>query len=360
MTKPTHSPDEISIKDFIHKVRATCSYLKSKWVTILTLSILGAAIGLSYSIFKKSLYTASTTFVLDDGNKSGGLSQYAGLAAMAGIDIGGASGSSGIFQGDNILELYTSRSMIKKTFLSEGVFNGKKQLLIDRYIEFNKLRNYWKEKDKINNISFAGNPDNFNRTQDSIISTLAILFNKQILTVSKPDKKASIIRVDVTSTDELFAQSFNLKLVETVNEFYLQTKTKKSNQNIQILQHQADSVRKVLNSSIYGVASAIDAAPNANPSLQILRAPSQRKQVDVQASSAIYGEIVKNLELSKMSLRQETPLIQTIDTPVLPLLVTKTSKLIASIIGLFLGAFFISFWIVVKKSFQRHETNFSE
>ncbi|MFC0514815.1 Wzz/FepE/Etk N-terminal domain-containing protein [Mucilaginibacter angelicae] len=348
-----HSPDEISIKDFIGKIHSTSSYLKSKWVIILSISILGAAIGLAYSIFKKPLYTASSTFVLDDGNKSGGISQYAGLAAMAGIDLGGGSGSGGIFQGDNILELYKSRLMIEKTLLSESVFNGKKQLLIDRYIEFNKLRDYWKKEENINSISFTGNPNNFSRTQDSIITAFVILFNKQILTVSKPDKKISIIRVDVTSKDELFARNFDLKLVETVNQFYLQTKTKKSNQNIQILQHQADSVRSVLNSSIYGVASAIDAAPNANPSLQILKAPSQRKQVDVQASTAIYSEMVKNLELSKMSLRQETPLIQTIDVPVLPLTVTKTGKIAAAIIGLFLGALITSLFLISKKIIKK-------
>lgn len=302
-----------------------------------------------YSIFKKPLYTASSTFVLEDGNKGGGLSQYAGLAAMAGIDLGGGSGSNGIFQGDNILELYKSRLMIEKTLLSKNTFNGKQQLLIDRYIEFNNLKKRWREKDNIGNISFAGNPDNFNRTQDSIITELVTLFNKSLLVVSKPDKKIAIIRVDVTDKDELFAKNFNQKLVETVNEFYLQTKTKRSEQNIKILQRQADSVRTVLNNSIYGVASALDASPNPNPSLQILKAPSQRKQVDVQASTAIYSEIVKNLELSKMSLRQETPLIQIIDVPVFPLHVTKPNIVVATILGGFLGAPLVIIFLFTNK-----------
>jgi uncharacterized protein involved in exopolysaccharide biosynthesis len=97
----------------------------------------------------------------------------------------------------------------------------------------------------------------------------------------------------------------------------------------------------------------MDAAPNANPSLQILRAPSQRKQVDVQASTAIYSEMVKNLELSKMALRQETPLIQTIDEPVLPLAVSRTGKAIAVIIGLFLGALFTSMFLIIKKVIKK-------
>jgi uncharacterized protein involved in exopolysaccharide biosynthesis len=345
-----NSSDEWSLMELVTYVRSTIQYLRSKWLLLLIFAILGVLLGLAYSIIKKPLYTASSTFVLDDGNKTGGLSQYAGLASMAGIDLSGGGGNGGIFQGDNILELYKSRSMLEKTLLSESVFNGKKQLLIDRYVEFNNLKKTWQEKDNINNISFNGDPDNFSRTQDSIITALVTLFNKSLLIVSKPDKKVAIIRVDVTDKDELFAKNFNQKLVETVNEFYLQTKTKRSGQNIKVLQHQADSVRNVLNNSIYGVASALDASPNANPSLQILKAPSQRKQIDVQASTAIYSEMIKNLELSKMSLRQETPLIQIIDVPVLPLYVTKPNKITTIILGFFLGILLTTIVLITKKA----------
>lgn len=343
--------DEISVKDLIRKVRSIISYLKSKWIIISICGILGGILGFIYAACLKPTYTASSTFVLDDGSKAGGVSQYAGLASMAGIDLGG-NGNGGMFQSDNILELYKSRLMIEKALLSQADFNGKRQLLIERYIEFKGLRTIWKKKDHISDISFAGNPQHFNRIQDSIITEFVNLFNKKLLTVAKLDKKTSIIKVDVVDTDELFARAFNITLVENVNRFYSETKTKKSIQSIQILQRQADSVRNALNNSINGVASAMDAAPNANPSLQILRAPSQRKQVDVQASNAIYGEIVKNLELAKMSLRQETPLIQIIDGPVLPLVRTKTGKVTTAIIGLFLGTFIISLTLISINVFK--------
>ncbi|MDR3694917.1 Wzz/FepE/Etk N-terminal domain-containing protein [Mucilaginibacter sp.] len=346
--KKTENPDEISIGDILLKVRSGIRYIKTKWLTILLFGVFGGLLGFGYSIIKKPVYTATCTFVLDEGNKSGGgLGQYAGLASLAGIDIGGSGGS--IFSGDNIIELYKSRLMIEKTLLSEVDFNGKSALLIDRYINFNKLRTRWKEKDQIDSINFSGNPAKFTRKQDSIITDLVELFNKKVLSVDKPDKKLSIINVNVASTDELFAKEFTNKLVETVNDFYVQTKTKKTQQNVQILQRQADSVRRELNSSISGVASAIDAAPNANPSLLSLRVPSQRKQVDVQASTAIYAEIVKNLEISKISLLQETPLIQVIDSPVLPLFIDRVTKPKGIIVGAILGILFTVVCIAGRK-----------
>ncbi len=341
--------DEISLKELILKLRSVFTYLKSKWLIVLFYSVLGGLLGLCYALYKKPVYVATSTFVLED-SKGGGLGQYAGLASLAGIDVSG-SGAGGIFQGDNIIELYKSRVMIEKTLLSTVNINGKNQLLIDRYVNFNKLRDKWKEKDHINSISFYGDPDKFNRKQDSIISDLVLIFNKSILNVDKIDKKLNILKVDVATNDELFSKDFNNKLVETVNNFYSETKTKKSSENVLILQKQADSVKRVLNSSIGGVASAIDAAPNANPALLTLRVPSQRRQVDVQANSAIYGEIVKNLVVSKISLRQETPLIQVIDRPVLPLYVNRLGKLKGILIGGFLSAFLTIFIILFRKMF---------
>jgi len=137
-----------------------------------------------------------------------------------------------------------------------------------------------------------------------------------------------------------FQNFFTERLVQTVNDFYVQTKTKKAFQNVQILQRQADSVRAILNSSINGVASAIDAAPNANPEMSTLRVTSQKRQIDVQANTAIYSQMVQNLELAKISLRQEIPLIQIIDKPVLPLAKNKVKKITAIFIGIILGFVF--------------------
>lgn len=338
--------EEISLKELLLKVKSAITYLKSKWVLIVFCSIIGGVLGLAYALSKKPLFIATSTFVLDD-NKGGGLSQYAGLASMAGIDIGG-SGAGGIFQGDNILVLYKSRVMIEKTLLSPVNINNQNVLLIDWYINTNKLRDKWKEKDGITSISFYGNPEKFNRKQDSIITDIVETLNTKSLVVSKLDKRLSIIKVDVITDDELFSKAFNNKLVETVNNFYTQTKTKKSYQTVQILQKQADSVKRVLNYSINGVASAIDAAPNANPALFALRVPSQKKQVDVLNNNAIYSEIIKNLEISKLSLRQETPLIQVIDRPVLPLPVYVLGKLKSVIVGGLSGMFLIISIISIK------------
>lgn len=343
---------EIAVSELFYKIRLIPRYLLKNWKILTVMSLLGGITGLGYAIFKKPVYTASSIFVLDDNNKSDRLGELAGLTSMAGIELGGSS-NNGIFTGDNIFELYKSRSMIEKTLLSQTVIEGKSQLLIDRYIDFNNLRSIWKKEDLIDTVTFDGKSNQFNRIQDSIISDFTILFNKKYLTISKPDKKMSIIKVSISSKDETFAKNFDVKLVETVNEFYTQTKTKRSNNSIKTIQYQLDSVKRVLNNSILGAAAATDNAPNTNPYQSILKVTTQRKQLDVQASAAIYTELVKNLEITKMTLRQETPLIQLIDGPVYPLPVYKIIKYQAALLGLIFSFFLTSFILICKKIYPK-------
>ena len=339
------STDEISFQEVVLKLKNWYNHLLTKWLIIVSSILIGGMVGLSYAYFKKLNYTAESTFVLEEGEGGGGLGEYAGLASMVGIDLGGGGG--GIFKGDNILQLYQSRKMVEETLLSKDNFSGKTQLLINRYIDFNELQDKWIKKVNLSELDFSVPKSQFTRTQDSVINVLVIDINKNYLKVARIDKKLSIIKVSFTNKDEQFAKSFTEIIVQKVNQFYVETKTKKSSENLYVLQKQADSVKNVLNSSIGSVALAIDANPNMNPAFQTLRVPSQRRQIDVQASGAIYQEIVKNLELAKISFRKDKPLIQIIDEPVFPLESDKIGKLIGLIVGGIIGGFltvlFISF-----------------
>ena len=116
-----------------------------------------------------------------------------------------------------------------------------------------------------------------------------------------------------------------------------------------ILVRQTDSIRGELNGAITGVAVANDNTFNLNPALNVRRAPSARRQVDVQANTAILTELVKQTELAKVTLRKETPLIQVIDRPILPLKKEKFGKAKGLFIGGFLAGFFTILYLVGRR-----------
>lgn len=340
--------DEISINKIVSRLNYWYKYLLTKAKFILVACIIGGILGFCYSYFRKPNYTALCTFVLEESESSGGLGQYAGLASMVGIDLGGNGG--GIFKGDNILQLYKSRKMIEETLLTIYTFNNKKERLINRYIKYNELDKKLNSQPETKNLDFNLDVSKFTIKHDSILGKVIETINEKHLGVAKPDKKLSIIQVTFQSKDQLFAKAFTETIVKNVNQFYADTKTKKSSENIAVLQKQADSVKAVLNNSIGGVASAIDANPNVNPAFLRLRVPSQRKQVDVQASSVIYSEIVKNLEIAKITFRREKPLIQIIDEPKLPLKDDRIGLSLSLILGVCIGGIISVLLLVSKKA----------
>jgi uncharacterized protein involved in exopolysaccharide biosynthesis len=329
--------DEISLKELIQKIQEWIAYLITQWKLIIGIAALGGIIGFVYASFQKPTYLANTTFVLEEDKGGGG---DMSLASSFGFDLGGGGG--GLFTSSNIIELMKSRLVVEKTLLNPVQVEGKEISLADYYVQINKLKF---------KVSFPVNADRtkFSLEQDSILQTISAGLTESNLTITQKDKKVSIISLTVKTENELFSKLFCEELIKETSNFYIETKSKKSRLNVDILQHQADSVRAELNVAITGVATASDNVYNLNPAYIVKKTPGTRRQVDVQANTVILTQLVGQLELSKVSLRKETPLVQIIDRPILPLEKEKPSRIKFFI----LGGFFVGFLFVLYLVFGR-------
>lgn len=344
------SESQFTLKELFQNLGEWFAFFLSKWKTLVIAGIVGIGLGALVSIFKKPVFHAETSFVLEEG-EGGGIGQMSGLASLVGVNLGSLGGTSGLFQGDNIMELYRSDRMLGETLLSP--FNDS-QLLIDRYVEFEKLDEKWASKVDFSSLDFSLPRENFSVTQDSVIMEVSQLIRDYQLGVVKPDRKLSIIQVTISSKDEPFAKTFNESLVEKVNTFYFETKTKKTGENLAILQTQADSVRSILDESIGAYASATDRVPNANPLLSSATVESKKRQIDVQATGAVYQEIVKNLEIAKVNHRNNSPLIQIIDSPRLPLKRSEIRLVKGMVLGAVITGMVVFFGLYFRRLYQNH------
>ncbi len=342
---------ENNLKDLIINVKEWINYLFSKWVVIISVGAFFGILAFVNAYWQKPVYTASLTYVLEDEKSSGGLSGALGLASSFGIDLG--SSASGVFGGSNLMELMHTRLLLEKTLLSTIEIKSKKTNLVEYYISINKLHNSWDKKAELVGLNFPidAKKNEFTRIQDSVLGDIAMSIEKSQLLIYQKDKKVSFTTVEVKSGDELFSKLFCESLIKEVTRFYIETKSKKAKINVSILEKQCDSIRSELNSAITGVAIANDNTYNLNPSLNVNRTPASKRQVDVQANSAILTQLVANLEMAKVTLRKETPLVQIIDTPILPLKKEKPSKLKYLLIGGFIGAFLSIIVLAIKSSY---------
>ncbi len=344
--------DEISLKELIQKIQEWIQYLKTQWKLIVVIAALGGILGFVYASFQKPNYIATTTFVLEEDKGGGGLGGALGLASSFGFDLGGGAG--GLFTSSNIIELMKSRLVVEKTLLNPVQVAGKEISLADYYIQINELKEAWSKKPALANLSFPVHADRskFSLEQDSILQTISAGLTKNHLTIAQKDKKVSIISLTVKTENELFSKFFCEQLLKETSDFYIETKSKKSRLNVDILQHQADSIRAELNAAITGVAAASDNVYNLNPAFNVKSTPSKRKQVDVQANTAILTQLVAQLELSKVSLRKETPLVQLIDRPILPLEKDKVGRLKSLVLGGFLAGFLSVLYLVFGRLYK--------
>ena len=346
------SNDEITLKELLLKAKEWYTFLLSKWKTIILAGSIGALLGLGYSFYKKPIYTASLTYALEDGKAAGGLGGALGLASSFGLDLGGSSG--GAFAGANLMELFKSRAMVEQTLLAPVTQNKKIISLAEMFIQDKKWRGNWEEKPALKSITFLPNSDRAKctRLQDSIFGVIYNDLSKNALTVDQKDKKIAIGTITLKGTNEYFAQQFTLALTNTVTDFYIETKSKRAKENMDILVRQTDSIRGELNGAITGVAVANDNTFGLNPALNVKRVPSARRQVDVQANTAILTELVKQAELAKVTLRKETPLIQVIDQPILPLPKEKFGKAKGILLGGVLAGFLTIIGLIIRRIFK--------
>jgi hypothetical protein len=343
---------EVSVIDIVNKFIYFIRYIVSKWLFIVLIAFVFAVLGVLYAWIKKPLYIAEMTFTTETESSSK-LGAYAGLAAQFGLDMGG--GTNNVFEGENLVELLKSKNLVERTLLSPSTVAGK--LMIDEYVDVNKIIE--RDDTKYKDVHFDQSLDVNSRVEDSILNVAykKIVENGQ-LEVYKKEKKLSIIVVKMTSGNESFSQRFVQLLAQNAIQYYADYKTKKARQNVELLQRQTDSVRGMLFGGMADVAAITDL--NVNPIKQASKAPVQRRQIDVQVNGQLYGELLKQLELSKITLRRETPLIQVIDTPILPLEKKKPGRLKSGILFGFMGGLlailFLSFsrWY---KSQQLQVTN---
>ena len=339
--------DKISLIFLYERLKDWILFLFSKSGTIVlgTLCILFFTI--SYNYLVKPTYFARTTFVLDNDSTSS-MGDLSSLASLAGINASSFIDASSLFQIDNIQELYRSNTMIKKTLLSTANDGKKDFKLIDRFIEVEKLKNKW---DKLGvNINNFESTKAISRTKDSLIKELIKTIKKENLIVDKPSRKTTILEIGFDHKDEILAKTFNENLVKIVNQFYNKTKTLKTGSNLKILQRQSDSVKIVLDTSIMLLAEIDQSIPNPNPLSKVNLVPYQKAMIDVQANSAIYQELLKQLELAKVTHRNNMPLIQVIDSPNYPLENSRWKLLKTIVYGIIMGSIFSIFSLSFKRT----------
>ena len=318
--------DEITLTDIWIKVQEWWTYLWARKSWIVGVTLLFAVLGFLKPLVFRPTYRADLTFVLEQGTTGGSLS---GLASQFGLSMG-AEGAG--LSGDNLLTLMKSRRIVQDVLLTPVLVDGDSVLLINQYVStIPELKDAW-DSVGIYPITAAC----CSNSQDSALGEVIYGLTEKALGVSKVDEEQSFVTVSYAGHDPVFAGAFVELLTEKATKFYVASKMANAHANISKLQQRVDSVSAELQVVMVGYASAQD--QNSFTVQSTAKVPTLQKQMKVTTLTTLYGELVKNLELSKTMSAREEPLITIIDRPHYPLRV-RESKLKLALFGGVLGGF---------------------
>jgi hypothetical protein len=342
-----NSQPVFSVRDLVQQMLGIFLYLFHQWKRILIVGIIGSLIGFFYAFFTPVKYVSKITFVVEESKS--GLGGLAGLAGQFGLDLGGSSGGS-FFSGDNVILFLRSESLCRETLLTPYNLDSS-VTLADRYAEVTGLKKRWLNNKGVGDISFAKFKNkSLPRLEDSLMQ---IIINKEILEkdliVSKPDKKSSFLYLYSSMRDEKLSYLFSERLLDIATQKYIQSKTKYKVANLASLQRRADSLSAVLNAKTFVSASSQQSLVDVNPAFRTATISSEISTREKSMVATIFAEVVKNLEISKTILSQETPLIEIVDKSNLPLQKERKGKIVHLVLGGLLFVFIYSFFLLMKR-----------
>ena len=319
--------------------------VKERYKLLLLVGCIGGLSGIAYTAIKHTKYHSQITFLVEESKAGGGL--LSSLGSQIGIDISSMAGASNsVISGDNMLELLKSKSMMQEVLLTPFE-NDSNYVLADRYADVYGLRTKWAADSKVGKVVLFKDAKIPARLRDSLLSEIIKRVYKKEFSVSKPDKKLGFFKVSVSSNDEKFSQYLSERIIKNATDFYVNNKVSRLKNNIARLEHRTDSIGRLLNQKTYASMSDMQLLLNLNPADVSAQGSAEISQRDKMVLSTVYAELVKNLEISKTALVQETPTIQITDKPILPLENDELKWYEGLLIGFFAPIIFLFVILVI-------------
>lgn len=347
--------EQITIKDIILKIISISKSIAKNWYWLLLFGVLGGVLGFLYDYknLTDPTYKSSTQFYLETATPT---NDYGGFAAMMG---GGGGGGGGLFSGENLLTLIKSSDFLERILLKEVTINGKKEILSNFFYKKNKST-------KIKEAEIEAAKDPAKKKDEYVILTHT---NKEKFSIAEfnsldivkgpamaatsltPEEKTSFMKLDVITFDDTLSKVYADVFLETLREYFLESKTSKINTTIKRQEHIVDSLRLLTQATDNTLARIQDQNQEAVfEQGKVLEGRLQRKS---QMLSNTYQEQERSLSSLRFQLYQDSPLFKITSPQRFPLApsgssLTKTYKT-GIYIGIFIGLLFLILMDAVKE-----------
>ena len=342
--------DELTLKELILLIQEYWGVLWAKKWYILAAGLIGGLIFGIIEYRKPVTYTAELTFMVNE-DEGGGLGALGGLAASFGI-----GGGSSEYNLEKMLSLLRSRQIIQEVVFEKIELNGKLDFYANHLIDEYELHDRWQKNDSLKNFYFTRHDINqFTKWENSALKTLKVILvgSEKVAgeLYSGLNDETGIISLSYDAKNEILASEFLNDLFDELSKYYILKVTENQKITLQLTEMKRDSLRGELDA----LQSRLLNIQDTQRGVLLNQYSSKKLQIerDYKVCMIAYGEAVKNYEIADFALKSQTPFVQAIDRPILPLYpsVTIITILKKVIIGGMAIGFLAALGLIVSRAY---------
>lgn len=177
--------------------------------TILLITSVIAACSVLYALSLENYYRSESILVAAESNDHSSLSQYAGLASLAGVSLP-SSGSDSIVE---VMEVIKSRDFVKHLITFEGVLPS--LIAAKSYNPVTKELSFDPKIYDDSSKTWTREPTEYYQSKPSYLEAHGA-YTQGILSISQ-DKKTGLVKISIEHISPIFAKNFLTLIIDEAN-----------------------------------------------------------------------------------------------------------------------------------------------
>ena len=373
MEQPHQLPesDEIDLMELLQKV-----WYRRK--IIITMSVIFAFLGIIMALSSANVYSTSTTFI-PKGQASGGGGSLTGLASLAGINLGGTSGSSSEIPPSMYPMLLNSIPFQEKLLELKVPENGshvlmKEYLLNQMYFTDSNSSNFLnivsilkqytiglpallkgKIFEKMNALPIYDEIPTIKRL--SLEDEQLYAYISGLITISV-DPKEGFITLSVEDKDPQVAAILTLNTRNLLQKEVIDFKIKNAQESLTFTEDLYTEKKIAFEALQDELASFRDQHQNISSGL--FENKIRRLETKLSVARAVNEELAKQVEQARIQVSKDTPIFTIIDPVVIPNQRTSPKRTLIVLGFTFLGFFLGLGYALIKEPFAAIRKQFLE
>jgi uncharacterized protein involved in exopolysaccharide biosynthesis len=313
-----------------------------KWL-IIGISTLFTLLGLGYAYSLKEEFVAEGKILPEIQSQGGSIGQFAGLAALAGFNLGSAAAGTDAVRPDLYPDVLKSTPFFLRLFDEKILDRQNIQQSFLAFYQKEVLENQVKSEDQ--QTKFAKSPHylTLSRQTEKNIQDL------QQRIVCTYDKKTGIIGIRVKMPDPVVAAGVAAYSMQYLTDYIVSYRTEKQNRDLSFIADRLQAAKGKYYTNQSKKAAYTDQMPLSALRLQAADLQRERLEADYRISSSFYNSLLQKYEETKLKMQQETPIIKVLEPPSVPNLKAEPKKSVIMISSSFLGLLFSTLISLFRK-----------